>query len=114
MRHYSPDIVSFLFQGETQKEIGRAIVLDFGQVHASLKTQAKHYFDLSEEGNILEAIHKVYDALRWAETNTDAEYVLITDIVHFRDRFTEEGNAGVEHLDALYDRLFRATSGQSA
>lgn len=84
-------------------------------MHANLKPQAKHYLDLSEEANFLEAIHKVYDALRWAETNTDAEYVLITDIVHFKDRFSlEGGHAGVEHLDALYDRLFRATSGQSA
>jgi hypothetical protein len=66
---------------------------------------------LSEEGNFLEAIHQVYDALRWAETNTDAECVLITDIVHYRERFTQEENAGLEHLEALCDRLFRATSG---
>jgi len=44
---------------------------------------------LSAKANFLEAIHNVYDALRWAETNTDAEYVLITDIVYYKDRFTE-------------------------
>ena len=69
--------------------------------------------DLSAEADFLQAIHKVYDALRWAETNTDAEYVLVTDIVHFRERFSQS-NQGVEHLDALYDRLFRATSGKVA
>lgn len=68
---------------------------------------------MSADADFLQAIHKVYDALRWAETNTDAEFVLVTDIVHFRDRFSE-GNQGVEHLDALYDRLFRATSGKVA
>ena len=88
----------------------KAIVLDFAQVNAELKSRAKYYLDLSEAGDFLEAIHKVYDALRWAETNTDAECVLITDIVHYRERFS--GNSeGVEHLEALYDRLFRATSG---
>ena len=90
LRHYSPDIVSYLFQDETQRDISKAILLDFGGVHARLKTQAKHYLDLSVQANFLEAIHKVYDALRWAETNTDADYVLITDIVHFRSRFTEQ------------------------
>jgi len=63
-------------------------VLDFGQVNAELKSRAKHYLDLSESGDFLEAIHNVYDALRWAETNTDADYVLITDIVHYRERFS--------------------------
>ena len=56
----------------------------------------------------------MYDSLRWAETNTDAEFVLITDIVHYRDRFSESDNTGLEHIDALFDRLFRATSGQHA
>ena len=53
----------------------------------------------------------MYDALRWAETNTDAEYVLITDLVYYKSSFSEDNNQGLEHLDALYDRLFRATSG---
>ena len=113
LRHYSPDIISYLYQGETQLDISKAIVLDFGQIHSSLQQTAKHYLDLSAEADFLQAIHKVYDALRWAETNTDAEYVLVTDIVHFRERFSQS-NQGVEHLDALYDRLFRATSGKVA
>ena len=69
---------------------------------------------MSEEGDFLQAIHNVYDALRWAETNTDAEFVLITDLIHFKGSFSAENNQGLEHLDALFDRLFRATSGQSA
>jgi len=85
-------------------------VLDFGQVNAELKSRALHYMDISEEADVLEAIHRIYDALRWAETNTDADYVLITDIVHYRERFSVSSR-GMEHLDALYDRLFRATSG---
>ena len=79
-----------------------------------MQSRAKYYLDLSATGDFLEATHAVYDALRWAETNTDAECVLITDIVHFKDRFSSENNTGFEHLDALFDRLFRATSGQLA
>ena len=63
--------------------------MDFGKVHEEFKTQAKHYLDMSESADFMQAIHKVYDALRWAETNTDAEYVLITDIVYFKARFSE-------------------------
>ena len=88
-------------------------MLDFGQINAELRGVAKYYLDLSEEADFLQAIHKVYDALRWAETNTDAECVLITDIVHYQERFNER-NTGLEHLEALFDRLFRATSGQVA
>ena len=114
LRHYSPDIVSYLFTGETQKDISKAIILDFGQILSRFRPQAKYYYDMSEEGDFLQAIHRVYDALRWAETNTDAEYVLITDLIHFKGSFSAENNQGLEHLDALFDRLFRATSGQSA
>lgn len=88
LRHYSPNIVSYLYRDQTELDISKAILLDFGQIHAGIKTQVKHYFDLSEQADFLEAIHKVYDGLRWAETNTDADFVLITDIVHFRDRFS--------------------------
>ena len=115
LRHYSPDISSFLYQGQMSedKDISRAIVLDFGAVNAALKSRAAHYLDLSESGDFLEAIHNVFDALRWAETNTDADYVLITDLVHYREQIAASCS-GLEHLEALYDRLFRATSGQTA
>jgi len=33
LRHYSPDIVSYLFNGQTEKDISKAIVLDFGSIH---------------------------------------------------------------------------------
>jgi len=67
--------------------------------------------DLSPTGDVYEAINKVYDALRWAETN-EAEFVLMTDIVHVRDQGLLDSRCkGTEHIDALFDRLFRAASG---
>jgi len=79
--------------------------------------------DLSPSADYFEAISKVYDALRWAETNTDAECVLITDILALKDTAAlavnetgrgEDKSKGREHLEALFDRLFRAASGKSA
>ena len=55
---------------------------------------------------MLEAISRVYDVLRWAETKQDAKCVLITNLL--------EQTKEVEHGEALFDRLFRATSGNNA
>ena len=75
----------------------------------------KHYVDLSPGGDLLEAINRVYDELRWAETNKDAEFILMTDILHMRDKGKlDKGCQGIEHIDALFDRLYRAASGKVA
>ena len=60
----------------------------------------------------MEAIGNVYDYLRQAETSAEATRVLIVDI----DRSRLDGGKkfeGEEHRGALYDRLFRAVSGQA-
>ena len=38
LRHYSPDIVSYLYRDTTEKDLSKAILLDFGQIHAGIKT----------------------------------------------------------------------------
>lgn len=91
------------------------MLLDFGGLHSKFKDQAKYYRDLSESSSTEEAINNIYEALRWAETRTDAKSVLITDLLSYSKKIeakTSEDN--MEHLDALYDRIFRATSGTSA
>jgi hypothetical protein len=40
----------------------------------------KYYRDLSVSGDYVEAIGRIYDELRWAETKQDAECVLITHL----------------------------------
>lgn len=71
------------------------------------KSKVKYYRDMSEAGDYLEAINKIYDDLRWAETKQDARCVLIAN---FNGRIRE--GTGFEHKDALFDRIFRATSGK--
>lgn len=57
----------------------------------------------------MEAVANLYEVLRWAETKTDAELVLITDVVNRDD---EDGTEGSEFKEALFDRIYRATSGR--
>ena len=54
-------------------------MLDFGQLFLSMRDKVKYYHDLSPEGDYVEAINVIYDKLRWAETQKDAKFVLITN-----------------------------------
>ena len=95
--------------------LSKAILIDFGSILANQRDKVKHYIDLSPTGDLLEAINKVYDALRWAETNEDAEFILMIDILHMRDQGKLDSNCkGIEHIEALFDKLFRAASGKNA
>ena len=47
-------------------------MLDFGGFFSSLKDNVKFYRDLSTSGDYVEAIGRIYDDLRWAETKQDA------------------------------------------
>ena len=81
---------------------------------------------MSPRGNYNEAINNIYDVLRcrhtpacknnsprWAETKEDAKTVLITHMLQLDTNF-EENLEGAEHRDALFDRIYRATSGRLA
>ena len=84
MRHYSPYIDSFLFQGlkdNSDLDLSKVVLLDFGGSFSDLKGKVKYYSDLSEKADYLEAINNVYDSLRWAELKEDAKMVLITNFL---------------------------------
>jgi len=115
LRHYSPNIDSFLFKGLEHSELSpedlsKVVLMDFGALFQELKPHCKHYMDLSAKGDYLEAINLIYDALRWAETMEDAKMVLIANLneVDKEQKF----RLGLEHKAALFDRIFRATSGK--
>lgn len=84
LRHYSPDIVSYLFDGDYSSEsqtaglkLSDAVMLDFGNQFVDYKDKVRFYRNLSDTGDCIEAIHLVYDLLRWAETNQDCSHVLL-------------------------------------
>lgn len=85
-------------------------MLDFGNSFGDkYKQQVKYYRDLSESGDCVEAIHLVYDMLRWAETKQDCTHVLLPSLTVIQ-KIAEKH----EHMEALYDRLYRAASGKHA
>lgn len=66
---------------------------------------------MSPRCNFLEAVNNIYDVLRWAETREDSKHVLIAHLLELQHLF-KDSEDGKEHLDALFDRIFRATSGR--
>ena len=119
LRHYSPNIESYLYLGEFASEgdhdfkLDHSVLIDYNGLLASQKDKVLHYIDMSPRGNYLEAINNVYDVLRWAETKVDAKTVLITHMMEL-DKKEGEEKEGAEHKDALFDRIYRATSGRVA
>ena len=86
MRHYSPNIDSFLFSGEIKNEnlgldLATSVLIDFGGINSDLRDKVMHYMDLSEKYSTTEAIANIYESLRWAELRSDAKSVLITDLI---------------------------------
>ena len=81
MRHYSPDIDSYLFNGKVPDslDLSEVVMLDFGSLFKDFRDKVKYYRDLSSSGDYVEAIGRIYDDLRWAETKKDAKCVLITN-----------------------------------
>lgn len=90
--------------GAVGAQLRACAVLDFGGALADTRAVARAYRDLSESGNVREAAHSLFDALRWAEGVDGASHVLLADLAEL----------GVEHEDAgaLFDRMFRAASGR--
>ncbi len=96
-------------KAELALDLSKCVMIDFGGRYLKRKEEFNGYTDLSGEGSYVEGMLNLYDRLRWAETHEGAEYVLITDFKHEKEE-TEEST--VEHSDALFDRIFRATCGR--
>jgi L-threonylcarbamoyladenylate synthase len=107
LRHYSPNIESLLYKGQ-QLPNDKVVLLDFGGTFVHLKGEVKYYRDLSEKGDVLQAIYSIFDSLRWAETLPDVDLCLIAHLIECMP----ENIQNREHLDGLFDRIFRATSGK--
>ena len=90
MRHYSPNIESYLFSGKFENEefnLGESVLIDYNGILDCLKDKVLHYIDMSPRGNYIEAINNIYDVLRWAETKQDAKTVLITHMLQLDTNF---------------------------
>lgn len=80
--------MSYLFIGDksiTRKDIklSESVLIDFAGTFIKNQPEVQYYYDLSPDGDYLEAINKIYDVLRWAETKKEARCVLIINLLHF-------------------------------
>ena len=113
LRHYAPNIESYLFDGKLTDEnltLKDSVLIDYNGLMKHLEPEVNHYIDMSSRGSFLEAVKELYDVLRWSETKTDSKSVLIANVL----KITKTEGEGNEHRDALFDRIYRATSGKLA
>ena len=107
IRHYSPNIPSFLLSPSCVKTdpkagvLSQAVVIDYRGQLIHWKDQCLAYRDLTPNGTSSIAAQTVFDSLRWAEQVSSASFVLFPEL-------PESGDA----LElAVKDRLTRAASG---
>ena len=120
LRHYAPNLPSYMLnkqrlnkeEGSIPLSISKCVFLDFKSENITIKDKVSLYLDLSEKGDFVEAINRVYDYLRISETQEEGEMVLITDLFNLSSDETLH-SSHKEHASALADRLFRAVSGKS-
>lgn len=107
IRHYSPNIPSFLLSPlcvksePTKGALSQAVVIDYGGQLIHWKDHCLAYRDLTPNGTSSVAAQTVFESLRWAEQVVSAGFVLFPQLP--------------ESIDALElavkDRLTRAASG---
>lgn len=128
LRHYAPNLPSYMLSddiiGEEDSKslnLSKCVILDFNaqllskfeSTNSNLKDKVSLYLDLSERGDYIEAISKVYDYLRISETQEEGEMVIIANLSNTVIVDTEDSDAShSEHYSALFDRLFRSVTGQ--
>ena len=118
LRHYAPNLPSYMLVSGQWDEvsardisISNCVLIDFNSENINLKEKVSLYLDLSVKGDFVEAIGNVYDYLRISETQEQGEMVLIANL--FDTKLVDQVDSShSEHQSALFDRLFRAVTGQ--
>lgn len=116
IRHYSPDIPSFILSEAYCKEspelspddvdfLSKTVIIDFRGKLRKWKDRCIAYRELSESGDSSLATKAVFETLRWAERVVNADQIIFPEIAE-----DEPGKDDALVL-ALKDRLTRAASG---
>ena len=132
IRHYSPDIPSFILShslclsafsppsSDVDKEfLSKSVLIDFGGRLGAWGKVSLAYRDLSEKADSAEATKGVFEALRWAEQLQGANHILFPEISDQVEQPDSPNNKNIlasgispDALTlALKDRLTRAASG---
>jgi L-threonylcarbamoyladenylate synthase len=112
LRHYSPNVPSFLvaeeasanaLDDEVRSVLASAVVVDYSGKLSVWQSLALAYRDLSSSGDSTEGAQNVFETLRWAELVPGVRCILFPHIL-------KESSSDTLAL-ALQDRLTRAASG---
>ncbi len=113
LTHYAPQIETFILsqakiseqenrQNFSNQLLNKTVLIDYNKRNKGISNIVLKYFDLSENGNTIEASKNLFNLLRISEVFPKAEYILLPD---FSDEKSEE-------LLAIFDRIYRAASGK--
>jgi len=108
LKHYSPAVDAYIavtnkLQNTPICHLSHSVILDFHSLMASLDSPNRR--NLSESGDIAEAINNLYAALRWTEELSGVLCVLLPDL-----RTVPQ----TEFVASLWDRIYRAAAGREA
>lgn len=84
------------------------VVIDFAGALKEVSHAFLAYRDLSEEGDVAKVAEGLYQALRWSELVENAENVLLVEVLE------ASAKAADEHVPAVRDKMYRASSGKVA
>ena len=111
LKHYSPKIDTFIVgEDKYTEELKDVGIIDFCKTHEYSKEKAKWYKDLSEIGDVKEAVGNLYEYLREAEAVQGIKRILLVNMKS--EIVNEKITKYKEHLDALYDRMMRSAAGR--
>jgi len=111
LKHYSPHIDTYIIEkSECIENPIKSAIIDFGKTNIKLKDKVKWYKDLSEKSDVKEAIANIYEYLRQAEIQEGVEKIYLANMKN--EDLVSKISANKEHLEALYDRMFRAAAGK--
>lgn len=123
IKHYSPDIPTFLFNfinfdesllPDADEKINNSVkkstkyflencaCVDYNKAHFNYRDKFGAYVDLSEDNDIKEAIFNLYNVLHQLNHISSISRILITNHISHKDGL----------FKTLYDRIFRASSGK--
>jgi len=89
---------------EKKIEIKNSIIIDFNKRLKNYEKSVMKYLDLSPDGDPLEAANNLFEFMRISEKVKDCEIILLPNLT----------KSNTEHSDAVFDRIFRAASGNFA
>ncbi|KAJ5072959.1 hypothetical protein M0811_09173 [Anaeramoeba ignava] len=98
---------------EKKFTFSETVLIDFKSQFLDIKDKFFAYSDLSPNGDVEESSVNLYSLLRWSETFPQTKVVILPEITQFFKNLTKNQKIP-SILDALADRMFRASSGKTA